>query len=644
MATIIGNGTAELIIGSPNADDIFARGGNDTVRGGAGDDTMRGEAGNDLLIGETGNDIMLGGNGNDTMVWNNGDGSDVMEGGAGTDEALVNGSDTAGDVFTIGVNGNRIDFDRVNFGQFSLDIGTTETLRVNGAGGHDVITGGLGLAGLIALQLNGGAGNDTITGGDGDDTITGGDGNDVLVGSRGNDRISAFAGNDRMIWNNGDGSDILEGAGGFDTAVVNGSDTAADLFTINPNGARVDFDRVNFGQFSLDIGTSEALVVNGLAGNDTITGASGLDGLIALQLNGGVGNDSITGGDGDDVMAGDAGSDRLIGFRGDDTMLGGGGNDRMIWNNGDGTDVMEGGAGNDVAEVNGSDTAGDEFTILANGLRVDFDRVNFGQFGLDIGSTETLVVNGLGGNDTMTGGEGLDGIIRLQLNGGLGNDTIIGGDGDDVMAGGAGNDRLVGFRGDDAMLGGGGADRMVWNNGDGTDLMEGGAGNDVAEVNGSDTAGDEFTVVANGNRVDFDRVNFGQFGLDIGTTETLIVNGLGGDDTMTAGTGLDPLIDIVFNGGAGNDSLTGGDGDDLLHGGAGADTFVFGRGQDTIDDFQNGVDRIKLAGLAGIDDFGDLAGLIQDIGPDVRIDFGANELTIENIQPGALDAGDFLFA
>ena len=44
------------------------------------------------------------------------------------------------------------------------------------------------------------------------------------------------------------------------------------------------------------------------------------------------------------------------------------------------------------------------------------------------------MVNGLGGNDTITGSAGLDGLIQLQLSGGNGNDTIVGGDGDDLWA------------------------------------------------------------------------------------------------------------------------------------------------------------------------------------------------------------------
>ena len=45
----------------------------------------------------------------------------------------------------------------------------------------------LELSGLIALTVDGGAGNDTITGGDGNDMLIDGDGNDVVIGGRGSD-------------------------------------------------------------------------------------------------------------------------------------------------------------------------------------------------------------------------------------------------------------------------------------------------------------------------------------------------------------------------------------------------------------------------------------------------------------------------
>lgn len=230
-----------------------------------------------------------------------------------------------------------------------------------------------------------------------------------------------------------------------------------------------------------------------------------------------------------------------------------------------------------------------------------------------------------------------------QMFGNGGNDTIRGGSGSDILEGNTGNDVLIGNTGGDTMNGGSGNDRMVWNNGDGSDRMEGGQGYDTTEVNGSTTDGDHFTIAANGARVDFDRINLVPFSLDIGTTEVLRVNGGGGNDTITGSAGLAGLITLELNGGAGRDVLKGGDGWDLLTGGAGGDTFVFGRGVDTITDFQNGHDKIQFNGYAWLQDFGDLAGRINDVGTDVVIDLGANELRLENVQPGWLDATDFIF-
>jgi len=54
-------------------------------------------------------------------------------------------------------------------------------------------------------------------------------------------------------------------------------------------------------------------------------------------------------------------------------------------------------------------------------------------------------------------------------------------------------------------------------------------GVDTVENNGGNAA-EVYTVLANGNRVRFDRGSPGQFFLDIGTSENLIVNLNGGDD------------------------------------------------------------------------------------------------------------------
>ncbi|WP_108261996.1 calcium-binding protein [Mangrovicoccus ximenensis] len=255
------------------------------------------------------------------------------------------------------------------------------------------------------------------------------------------------------------------------------------------------------------LGTVDADILAGGAEADVIDALDGAD-VVA----GGGGADEIHGGDGDDVLAGESGGDTIIGDRGSDVMLGGGGADTMVWNNGDGSDVMIGGAGFDRAVANGSD-GGDLFEIRSLDGRIDFQRVNFGTFSLDIRDTEKLIVSGLGGDDTIDA-SGLDaGSIELRAIGGAGKDVLIGGAGDDLLEGGAGADILEGEKGNDTMRGGLGRDRMEWDNGDGSDLMDGGYGHDTADVDGAETAGDHFEIRSTAGGVEFERINLGNFTL-----------------------------------------------------------------------------------------------------------------------------------
>jgi len=180
------------------------------------------------------------------------------------------------------------------------------------------------------------------------------------------------------------------------------------------------------------------------------------------------------------------------------------------------------------------------------------------------------------GDDTLTGGSGND-----ELNGGSGNDALFGRAGNDVLSGGDGNDTLTGGAGSDHMFGGDGNDRLIWNPGDGSDLFEGGDGIDTAEVNGGSGA-ETFTVAANGDRVDFERVSPAPFSIDIGSTENLSVNMGGGDDNFSTSGDLASLISITVDGGAGNDTIHGSNGSDRLLGGAGDDSLFGGAGNDTL--------------------------------------------------------------
>ncbi len=233
----------------------------------------------------------------------------------------------------------------------------------SGGPGNDTITGGSGNDQLFGLS-----GNDTLLGRGGTDLLFGGDGNDVLTGGDGNDQMFGGAGNDRFVWNSGDDSDLVEGGSDIDKAEVNGG-KAGEVFTVTANGDRVRFDRIEPAPSSLDIGTTEKLVINANGGNDTISATGNLAALIELTLDGGAGNDTIRGGNGNDLLIGGDGDDFVDGNQGTDTALLGAGNDVFQWDPGDGSDVVEGQAGNDTMIFSGSNGQ-ENIDISANGERL----------------------------------------------------------------------------------------------------------------------------------------------------------------------------------------------------------------------------------------------------------------------------------
>ena len=374
------------------------------------------------------------------------------------------------------------------------------------------------------------------------------------------------------------------------------------------------------------------IVVNAGGGNDTVDATALGTSYGSLAIDGGEGDDLLSGGAKADVLHGDAGEDRLVGFKGADEVSGGDGNDVMVWNNGDGTDRNDGDAGTDEVEVNGSPTAGDEFTaqpIVASPGRVLFKRTNLVKFEIDLGA-ERLTVNGLGGPDHFTpdaeAPTGLAGLTSLtlnggsaggrlvggdgadQINGGTGADTLGGGEGadqinggdeNDILEGNGGDDRLVGGTGGDTQLGGTGDDAIVWNNGDGSDpVNDGGAGFDRVEVNGSPTAGDVLKLTANAAGATFQRTNLVPFTLGIAPADEVVaVNGGGGDDVFAVSQeGSSPLV--AADGGAGNDELSGANEADSFFGGSGNDTLAGGGGSDVLDG-QEGDDRLFARDATG---------------------------------------------
>lgn len=229
---------------------------------------------------------------------------------------------------------------------------------IYGGGGNDQI-GNLGSSGAPGA---------TIT------TFSGGSGDDVIFGTMGND-----------VFIEGQGNDLLYGATGFDAVVY--ADAVAGLyvdlrFDYATDGTDWDvLDQIEgaSGGALADqmIGGTEANLLAGLGGDDTIQGGDGADTLvggsgndlldysldtagIAVNLRtglgtagvasgdvvsgfervqGGTGADTIIGNIGANILMGGAGNDSLDGGRGDDTIIGGTGRDRLI--GGQGADLFQ---------------------------------------------------------------------------------------------------------------------------------------------------------------------------------------------------------------------------------------------------------------------------------------------------------------
>jgi Ca2+-binding RTX toxin-like protein len=466
----------------------------------------------------------------------------------------------------------------INGGAVNVQGGTptvanTALIQVFGQGGNDTITLNEASGALPAANLFGGTGNDTLTGGSGGDMLFGQSGNDTLFGKGGNDllfgganndtltggdgddQVFGEAGDDRMIWNPGDDTDLFEGGSGTDTAEA--------------NGARVRFDRLNPAPFSIDIGTTENLVLNMNGGNDSFSATGNLADLINVTVDGGAGNDTILGSNGADLLIGGDGNDFIDGQQGNDVARLGAGDDVFQWDPGDGSDIVEGQDGTDTLLFNGS--AGDEiFAASANGGRVLFTR-NLGNIVMDLNDVERIDLNALGGAD------------KITVNDLTGTDVV------------AMNINLAGTIGGTA--GDGQADTIIRNATN---------GNDIINVFG---AGTSVSVVGLSAQVNVTSAE--------GANDSLVINGLGGNDGITATTLPANVIKLTIDGGVGNDTILGSQGGDTILGGDGND-FVFG---------DNGNDTAFLG--AGDDVFqwdpGDGSDTVEgQDGTDTMLFFGAN--------------------
>ena len=409
-ANLFGGADNDTLTGGSGGDQLSGQNGNDTLLGRGGFDMLFGGSENDVITGGDADDQAFGQSGTDRMVWNPGDDTDLNEGGEGVDTVEVNGGNGA-EQFTTTANGTRVRFDRLNPAPFAIDIGTSEKLTVNANGGDDSFSATGNLVALIAITVDGGAGNDTLLGSNGVDLLLGGDGNDFADGQQGNDVALLGAGDDSFQWDPGDGSDVIEGQDGTDAMAFNGSNIGENM-DVSANGGRVRFTR-NVATITMDLDDVESIVAKTLGGADNVT-VNDLSGTDVANV---VADLNAIGG-GDDLQP-----------------------DNVIANATNGDDVVSVIGAGPNAQVSGLPAL-----ISVSGAIAGSDRVTVNALaGADVVDATSLAATAA--LLTVDGGDGDDVLL-----GGAGNDTLLGGADDDVLIGGPGNDTLDGGTGDNVVL------------------------------------------------------------------------------------------------------------------------------------------------------------------------------------------------
>jgi Ca2+-binding RTX toxin-like protein len=553
-----GSGVQDRLSGNNRDNIVWGREGNDVLDGGsAGYDTLKEErAGNwnltattlanastgELDTFEAGTFDEIGLTGDDAP--NSLDASTfsglVRLDGAGGDDILIGGTGT--NHLTGGPGNDRIDGSRgydllteQRDADFTL-TGTrlvvgTETDTFVGTIEEAHLTGGDGPNNLSAAGFNGPV---TLDGGAGDDSLIGSLFNDVLIGGPGNDTAAGGGGDDRYLFD----ADVALGADTLTERSGEGTDT-------------LDFAATDSLGATVALGLTTAQTVNA---NLTLTLSSA---TTFENIEGTAQDDELTGNDRANVLRGNQGSDRIRG--------------------GLGADILEGGDGTQPGGIAFHDTV---VEIRDVSITLELGALRFG------GALEDTL-SGFEAAE-LTGGASANTLDASAFDGAV---ILDGGEGDDTLRGGFGDDLLIGRGGNDTLAGGYGDDTYQFDSDDalGADTVE--------DVDGTDT-------------LDFSPTTGRIIQVSLASTTAQTVNP-NLTLTLTSGASLENLRggaradDLTGNdlanrieGGDGNDRLNGGEGDDHLAGEGGNDDYVFSvgsvrsQGTDTV---------LEEVGTGGVD-------------------------------------------
>ena len=235
--------------------------GDNIIIGNAGVNLLVGGAGNDYLDGGAGVDTLQGGTGNDTYVVDNiqdvvTDVSNSASGGIDLVKSSITYSLTPALTITDPPAPTTADIENLTL------IGSA---NINGTGN------------TLGNVLTGNAGNNTLDGGAGNDTLYGAGGIDVLIGGDGSDTylIDSTSSNVTISETGASGTDLVQSSITWDLSAA-GKGAGVENLTLldvggNINGTGNSLDNVITGN------SGNNVLNGGSAGNDTLIGGSGND-------------------------------------------------------------------------------------------------------------------------------------------------------------------------------------------------------------------------------------------------------------------------------------------------------------------------------------------------------------------------------
>ncbi len=388
----------------------------------------------------------------------------------------------------------------------------------------------------------------------------------------------------------------------------------------DPSTLQVDFGDDGSAEFEFARAKVGAIAVEAGLGDDLvrIDESNGVfSDKIPTILDGGPGDDNLAGGSGAETLVGGSGNDRIDGNKGNDRASMGAGDDTFVWDPGDGSDTVEGQDGNDTMLFNGA--AGAEHVDLsANGNRLRFFR-DVASITMDTAGVEQVDFNALGGADVVTVHD-LTGTdvkhVNVDESDPAGSGTGDGQPDQVIVEGTAGNDQITVSSDGNSVTTSGLPAEVVVQHPETIDRLE------VDGLGGNDS--------------------ISAVGL-AAQTIGLTLDGGDGSDNLAGGQGVETLV-----GGSGNDRIDGNKGNDRASMGAGDDTFVWdpGDGSDTVEG-QDGNDTMLFNGAAGAEHvdlsangnrlrfFRDVASITMDTAGVEQVDFnalgGADVVTVHDL-------------